>query len=249
MSSPRAIQVEEIPLWNVLIDVTIIALSLSSTMIFVKNVKAFKGGFFCDDDTIRYPYKSSTISIGQLYAVAVLLPVITMSAVELWIQHRQKLKRNVLLAGWMVPEWIFRLVRQILLFGYGLGAVEIMVNVGKFTVGRLRPHFLDTCKPNMYLENRIRWSERAVVAKTAFETLIIMSAWYTALTRISDAKHHWQDVAAGSLMGTVGALIWVWRILRVQPESDSGAADGNNSASNTNTYVFSADESSPKRKI
>lgn len=41
--------------------------------------------------------------------------------------------------------------------------------------------------------------------------LLLMFAWYTALTRISDYKHHWSDVMAGAAIGLSYALVVVSR--------------------------------------
>lgn len=41
--------------------------------------------------------------------------------------------------------------------------------------------------------------------------LLLMFAWYTALTRISDYKHHWSNVMAGAAIGLSYALVVVSR--------------------------------------
>lgn len=38
---------------------------------------------------------------------------------------------------------------------------------------------------------------------------LLMMAWFTCMSRISDYKHHWSDVLAGASIGTVSALIVV----------------------------------------
>lgn len=38
---------------------------------------------------------------------------------------------------------------------------------------------------------------------------LIMIAWYTALSRVSDYKHHWSDVLAGSAIGSLVAVVVV----------------------------------------
>jgi len=47
------------------------------------HIRPFQRGFFCDDDSIRYPYKSNTIPWWAVGVVGLLVPAITVSSYTL----------------------------------------------------------------------------------------------------------------------------------------------------------------------
>ncbi|XP_053614720.1 putative phosphatidate phosphatase [Plodia interpunctella] len=62
----------------------------------------------------------------------------------------------------------------------------------------------------LYLENRMVWRGSRVLRHTLSFGAVMLS-WFTALSRVSDYKHHWSDVLAGYGIGLAFAvLVWFW---------------------------------------
>ncbi|KZC07311.1 Putative phosphatidate phosphatase, partial [Dufourea novaeangliae] len=64
----------------------------------------------------------------------------------------------------------------------------------------------------LYLQVRMTWKGSKLL-KHFLQLVCLFMAWYTALSRVSDYKHHWSDVLAGSTLGIVVALVMVSIIL------------------------------------
>jgi len=58
----------------------------------------------------------------------------------------------------------------------------------------------------MYLQIRMVW-ESSKLLKHLLQFLVVMAAWVTALTRESDYMHHWSDVLAGIVIGTLFGIL------------------------------------------
>lgn len=89
-------------------------------------------GFYCDDETIAYPYKESTVSTSLLYLSAFLAPLAAILVTELYLNLRTSFLSIFLTY-----------------FGYLFGAaiVNTATDSFKLIAGRLRPHFLAVCVP------------------------------------------------------------------------------------------------------
>lgn len=218
------------------------------------NISPFRRGYFCDDDSIRLNYKDSTVPSGVLYAIGTALPVIAFLSVEGIRNRRGQLPPTTELNffGYTVNRLAWAYYNAIFYFGFGCLCSQLVTDIGKYCVGRLRPNFLDACKSShtclpseehlyivdytcygnpdkvkdgrlsfpsghssfafytmvylcLYLQFRFRW-RRSPLLRPFMQLIAILIAYYTALSRISDHKHHWSDVLGGGLLGTIVAF-------------------------------------------
>ena len=66
----------------------------------------------------------------------------------------------------------------------------------------------------LYIEAKLHLPKESKFLKIMIQTVFIMLAFYTGLSRVSDYKHHWSDVLAGFFLGTVIAFITIFRVLK-----------------------------------
>lgn len=213
----------------------------------------FFRGFFCDDESLRHPYRDSTLPTWALLIVSYTLPAIIFSLVE-----TSRLKRS---ATFTSSRFLRELYSVMGIFVFGSLVNQLLTDTSKYTIGRLRPHFLAVCNPNisfssacgpssgpLYItefgcqgeegveegvsEERIRDARLSFVSGHASLSVYSMSfsvlylqarmgsrdfrlvkpliqvgcvffAFFTSLSRVSDYKHHPEDVAGGALLGFV----------------------------------------------
>lgn len=231
-------------------------------LIFFLVGQPYKRGFFCDDESLMHPFHDSTVTNWMLYIIGIALPVIVIIGTELVRAHVKKSDKQPLkVYNVTVPYWVVEAYKSVGMFGFGAACSQLLTDVGKYTIGRLRPHFFDVCKPMMpdgttckdpinqgryieefsctstlssermlkemrlsfpsghssfsmytlvycalYLQSRMNWRGSKLL-KHFLQFLLILLAWYTCLSRISDYKHHWSDVLAGAVLGSTVAIV------------------------------------------
>jgi phosphatidate phosphatase len=86
----------------------------------------------------------------------------------------------------------------------------------------------------IYIQARITW-RGSTLFKHFLQLLFITAATYTALSRISDYKHHWSDVFGGFILGTGIAIVFAYcatDFFKIKPQHRMTRRESNNGVSN-----------------
>ncbi|VDN60172.1 unnamed protein product [Dracunculus medinensis] len=132
-------------------------------LIFIKGIpliifhywaKPYKRGFYCDDESIRYPYRDSTVPRQMLIVIGLFIPIALILATEIFRAKAWEKKCSHQFNTYRCRKFtIHRLIVRLYVFvGYFLLGVifnQLMVDIAKYTIGRHRPHFIDVCKPKV----------------------------------------------------------------------------------------------------
>ncbi|CAF0883604.1 unnamed protein product [Brachionus calyciflorus] len=217
------------------------------------------------------PFKNSTVTNTYLIILTVLVPFVFMTVTEILRTAYMKLKhsklsmhnkyRIIIKKNRIIElnEQFGNLIINYSAYLFGLLCTLIITLIGKKTIGRLRPNFLDVCKPNgnpykllcdtqntgnTYLipgehfkclnldlsgiiESRKSfpsghsssifysmiflifyvhkfWNKRNLgFIPQFFQFVCFATAWFVALSRVTDNKHHPTDVLAGTVLGII----------------------------------------------
>ncbi|XP_047411940.1 phospholipid phosphatase 1 isoform X3 [Sciurus carolinensis] len=101
----------------------------------------FQRGFFCTDNSIKFPYHDSTVTSTVLIIVGVGLPISSMILGETLSVYFNLLHSNSFIRN----NYIATTYKAIGTFLFGAAASQSLTDIAKYSIGRLRPHFLDVC--------------------------------------------------------------------------------------------------------
>ncbi|XP_066967218.1 phospholipid phosphatase 1 isoform X1 [Macrobrachium rosenbergii] len=128
----------------------ILLLIVAASIFVVKKVwSPFERGMFCDDESIRYPYSDyESVSDTALLLFGVAMPVGLISLLEWSRTRRESVGKPVKLCGRNLHSWFWAAYCSVGTFLFGCACSQLTTDIAKYTVGRLRPHFVDICKPD-----------------------------------------------------------------------------------------------------
>ncbi|XP_043990713.1 phospholipid phosphatase 3-like isoform X2 [Gambusia affinis] len=108
-------------------------------------VQPYRRGFYCDDESIRYPAKSGEIvSDTLLSATGILISILSIIIGESFRIFFLTKEPKSLVGN----PYFTAFYKQIGVFLFGCAISLSFTNIAKVSVGRLRPHFIDVCKPD-----------------------------------------------------------------------------------------------------
>ncbi|KAF4108015.1 phospholipid phosphatase 1 isoform X1 [Onychostoma macrolepis] len=106
-------------------------------------IKPYQRGFFCNDESISYPFHPSTVTSAVLYTMGFTLPTCSMIIGECLSVYLNRVKSKSL-----CNSYVACIYKAIGTFLFGAAMSQSLTDIAKYSIGRLRPHFLDVCKPD-----------------------------------------------------------------------------------------------------
>ncbi|XP_012725521.2 phospholipid phosphatase 1 [Fundulus heteroclitus] len=126
----------------ILLDVVCLILVGLPFFILTPKHDPFKRGFFCNDESIRYPLKEDTISYQLLGGVMIPFTAIVLTCGEVISIYLSPIKNRSL-----IKRYILCIYKALGSCVFGAAASQSLTDITKYSIGRLRPHFLAVCKP------------------------------------------------------------------------------------------------------
>ena len=107
----------------------VVLLSTITLIIHFIDIKPSQQGFFCGDHTLKYPYiENQTIPSYICFTIWVVISLFTILSTQIFSK-----------------SFSIKVVKDIIL---GAMCCVLLTDIAKYTVGKLRPHFLTLCNPD-----------------------------------------------------------------------------------------------------
>ncbi|XP_012708040.2 phospholipid phosphatase 2 [Fundulus heteroclitus] len=124
------------------VDVLCVFFAALPSAILTLRFKPYERRIYCNDDSIKYPYKKDTISHGTMAAVTITCSIVIITTGEAYLVHTNRLQSNS-----SFNRYLSALYKVVGTFLFGAAVSTSLTDVAKFFIGRPRPHFLAVCAP------------------------------------------------------------------------------------------------------
>ncbi|KAI1278011.1 putative phosphatidate phosphatase [Halotydeus destructor] len=119
-----------------ILNCSTLTITLVVLIALYSQVKPVKRGYWCNDHTIQCPLKPATVGNYTLFVIAAVFPLISSHVIAQGFGQR----------FWTSKYWA-GFGGKSFQFALGYMLVVITTGVAKFSVGRLRPNFMEYCVP------------------------------------------------------------------------------------------------------
>jgi len=131
----------------------VLILPMAYIYVFASPFSPFHRGFYCSDQNLKHPFSEQTVPIVQCIAIWAVCSVTLIIFVEIlrsWAEreHRVVAGRPKPIRGHVTPWIAVELYRHFGYFTLGALTTLLFTEMAKYTIGRLRPHFLTLCQPD-----------------------------------------------------------------------------------------------------
>ncbi|XP_053558829.1 phospholipid phosphatase 2 [Bombina bombina] len=127
----------------VLLDVLCVSVASLPFIIMTLINSPYKRGFYCSDDSIRYPYRDDTITHGLMAGVTISCTIIIITSGEMYMVFSKRLYSRS-----ECNNYVAALYKVVGTYLFGAAVSQSLTDLAKYMIGRPRPNFLAVCDPD-----------------------------------------------------------------------------------------------------
>ncbi|XP_029597585.1 phospholipid phosphatase 2 isoform X1 [Salmo trutta] len=128
----------------ILVDVLCVVVAALPSAVLTLMFSPYQRGIYCDDESIRYPYRRDTISHRAMAAVTIPSSIVIITTGEAYLVYSKRLHSNS-----NFNQYMSALYKVVGTFLFGAAVSQSLTDLAKFTIGRPRPNFLSVCNPTV----------------------------------------------------------------------------------------------------
>lgn len=139
-------------LLRIVTESSLTILLIAAGLFSIGMIEPARGGFFCNDRKLSYPFvEKETVDLAKLGVLILALPngLILLTETYKQCKKAKRQRRRFIIFNCNIPSIIVCCYIYLGIFWFGLGVTEMFTKVAKYMSGQLRPNFFDMCKPIM----------------------------------------------------------------------------------------------------